>query len=303
MMLLTSCFNKVKDRRSKVESQRPWTFDLRLLTILLLLPTAVFSQAPEVTGMVLVPAGEFWMGRTHLSLPDELGWVERARMDDRPVHLVSIDSFYMDKYEVTNAGYTRFIEATGNRKPHHWIHGKYPEGKAEHPVYNVSWDEAAAYCKWVSQRLPTEAEWEWAARGGLDRKLYAWGDEHPRARGGRLGYQAAGAVERAVIGRVGTSIVGSFPPNGFGLYDMIGNVWEWVADWYAPNYYSISPDRNPPGPDSGNYRVIRGGGWPDADDRFLRVYYRNFTDSSARFNTIGFRCAKSVLSEGAKAPD
>ena len=130
----------------------------------------------EVSGMALVPDGEFWMGRFRMTLMDELGWREHDRRDDRPVHLVHLDGYHMDSYEVTNADYARFVAVTGHRKPYHWV-PEYPEGQGRLPFYNVSWDDADAFCRWAGKRLPTEAEWERSARGGMDKKLFPWGDE------------------------------------------------------------------------------------------------------------------------------
>lgn len=254
----------------------------------------------DVPGMVLIPAGEFWMGRTQLWLVDELGWNERDRLDDRPVHLVDLDAFYFDRYETGNEDYQRFVEATGHRKPFHWAGGKIPAGKERHPVYNISWDDADAYCKWAGKRLPTEAEWERAARGDLDRKLYPWGDQLtvPARESAPSGAASPQNVKAAHTGfPKGPVAVGAYPPNNFGLYDMTGNVWEWVNDRYGRDYYSVSPDRNPPGSANGVYRVFRGGGWSDSDERNLMVHYRNYTDASTRSPTIGVRCAKSTSTD------
>lgn len=260
--------------------------------------------------MAQIPAGEFWMGRVHMFLIDELGMYLRPRIDDLPSHLVHIDAFYIDKYEATNSDYKKFVEATSHRKPFHWKNGQMPEGKESYPVYNVSWDDADAYCKWAGKRLPTEAEWEKAARGGLDKAFYAWGDEFmPGAvrGGGRGGGEGEAAVpggsysnsqqggkKMAHYGMPNGAVkVGSFPPNGYGLYDMIGNVAEWMSDWYEKNYYVVSPDSNPKGPDSGMYRSIRGSSWSETDERSLGVHYRNYTTPSLRTNVLGFRCAKT----------
>src|SRR5437899_2908374 len=155
-----------------------------LLTILLLLlclagagASQDKSQPNPPEGMALVPAGEFWMGQTQIWLRDALEWTERARLDAQPAHVVVLDGFYIDKYEVTNESYSRCLETTGREKPWHWGGGKIPQGQEKWPVYNVSWTDAQAYCTWAGKRLPSEAEWEKAERGGLDRKLYPWGDE------------------------------------------------------------------------------------------------------------------------------
>jgi formylglycine-generating enzyme required for sulfatase activity len=293
-----------------------------LISFLLL---AVLQNVPA--DMVQIPAGEYWMGRTHMWLLDELSMNLTPRLDDQPVHRIYIDSFLMDKYEVTNERYVKFVEATGHRKPFHWIGGKVPAGKENLPVYNVSWDDAESYCKWAGKRLPTEAEWERAARGGVEFTMYPWGDElapggrrgpqivdgvvvdaepepggvtatppaanpAPRPAGGRGG--APGAAKRATYALpTGPTKVGSYEPNAFGLFDMTGNVWEWVNDWYNRTYYSVSPEKNPPGPESGMYKVIRGGSWSDGDDRVLGLNFRNFTDPELRTSSIGFRCTKT----------
>lgn len=235
------------------------------------------------------------MGRVHLTLVDELGWNERDRLDDRPAHIAYLDAFYIDTHETTNEEYARFIQATGRRGPFHWRGGKAPVGKERFPVYNVSWDDAEAYCKWSGKRLPTEAEWERAARGGMDKKIYPWGD---RFLAQRTAGSAGAAAENVKVAHTGfpngPTAVGSYPPNGFGLYDVVGNVWEWVSDRYERDYYSVSPERNPLGPEAGVYRVFRGGGWADTDERNLTVHYRNYTEASMRASTIGVRCAKSA---------
>jgi len=235
------------------------------------------------------------MGRMNLWMPDELSWVERDRLDDRPVHLVGVDAFYMDKFEVTNEAYARFIEATKRPAPHHWRGGKPSEPQLKMPVYNVNYEEAEDYCKWAGKRLPTEAEWERAARGNREKTLYPWGDElAARGRGAAPAGQAStGPQKPAHYGFPnGPATVGSYPPNGFGLHDMVGNVWEWVADWYERNYYSRSPEENPQGPATGVYRVVRGSSWSDNDERMLGVHYRNYVEPDVRTPTIGFRCAK-----------
>ena len=260
--------------------------------------TASMAQSPpaEVPGMALIPEGEFWMGRTHMFLFDELNWTLAPRLDDQPAHIVTLDAFHMDQYEVTNKDYAGFVEATGGSKPWHWG-GKLLAEKEKLPVYNVSWTDAQAYCQWAGKRLPTEAEWEKAARGGLDRKLYEWGNELPK--GGRYGGGEGKNKPRAHFGRPdGPAPVGSYPANGYGLYDMSGNVSEWVGDWYDRYYYVWSPLKNPQGPDTGMYRLARGVAWSYAEDvpkqSVMGAHFRNYTDPSQLSNVLGFRCTKSA---------
>jgi formylglycine-generating enzyme required for sulfatase activity len=223
----------------------------------------------------------------------------RPRLDDQPVHLVYLDSYWIDAFEVTNEKYLKFAEEARRKKPFHWIGGKIPAGKEKFPVYNVTWDDATAYCGSVGKRLPTEAEWERAARGGMEKTMYPWGAELRAAV-----RRGVSATEADIPGQVdgkkarfgypnGPTGVGSYASNGFGLYDVTGNVWEWVNDWYQLDYYSLSPDKNPSGPKTGRYRVIRGGGWSDNDERILAVHFRNFTNQDLPSATVGFRCARS----------
>ena len=230
----------------------------------------------EITGndgapMMLVPAGEFMMGS------DEYG-------NEKPLHRVYLDAFYMDKYEVTTSRYVRFLEATGREQPFAWkemtlaSHG-------DRPVTGVDWYDADDYCRWVGKRLPSEAEWEKAARGTVGR-TYPWGDEEPTSRHANFnkccewkGYEtltAAGSLEAGM--------------SQYGIYDMAGNVWEWVADWYEKSYYQGSPDRNPKGPPEGVMKVIRGGAW-DSSALFLRSAFRLSYDPPHKHFNFGFRCA------------
>jgi iron(II)-dependent oxidoreductase len=239
---------------------------------------ALFAQSPRTSpGMAAIPAGEFWMGRTHTATVEQAIILERDRRDDQPAHKIHVDAFYLDTHEVTNADYQRFVDATGGAKPWYWPGGKVAKGEERFPVSNVTWAEADAYCRWAGKRLPSEAEWERAARGGLDRKRYPWGDE--------------GARDRAHTSSAnGPTAVASFPPNAFGLYDMAGNVWEWTSDWYERDYYAVSPERNPSGPSKGSYKVIRGGGWTEGAQLNS---FRNYADPEMRTLIVGFRCARS----------
>ena len=258
----------------------------------------VAAQDGEASGMVLVPEGKFWMARIHNFFHDSINVVPRAKMDDKPANNVFLDAFYMDAYEVTNADYSRFIQATGVRAPWHWPHGEIPVDDERLPVANVNWFEAAAYCQWAGKRLPTEAEWEKAVRGGLDRSRYSWGDDDiiPTERGLilQLAIRSNSTPAPAVLGHHKPKVGGTYPPNGYGLYDMIGNVAEWTHDWFSPDYYVFMPKENPQGPETGQYKSIRGHGWSQsANGPHLVNSFRDFSDPETRMPTIGFRCAQS----------
>jgi formylglycine-generating enzyme required for sulfatase activity len=246
---------------------------------------------PSVPGTpaahVPIPAGEFWMGRSRLWLMDEIGWQVRERFDDRPVHRVRLDAFTMDAWEVTNGEYAQFVAAPASKvePPFHWGGRTPPADKARLPVYNVTWYDAAKYCAAQGGRLPTEAEWEYAARGGVADRDYPWGNDY--ADTAAVGPPVARARSGA---STGPKPVGSYAPNAFSLFDMSGNVWEWTADWYDLMYYAESPVQSPTGPASGRYKVIRGGSWADTETRLGTVYYRNFTAPDTAQPTIAFRC-------------
>jgi iron(II)-dependent oxidoreductase len=223
---------------------------------------------------VRIPAGSFEMGRNRTTSDDKTNMRPHVLLDDRPVHKVTLSAFDLDKHEVTNGQYRAFVEKTGHRKPYHWI-GK---ESADLPVYNVSWDDANAYCTWVGGRLPTEAEWEYAARAGLAGKDFPWGDQ--------------GDAKRARFNvTTGPGPVARYPPNAFGLYDMAGNVSEWTADWFDGAYYQKSPELDPKGPETGDYKVIRGGAWSDSGRR-VTVFFRNWVRRDQRTPNLGFRCAR-----------
>ena len=240
-------------------------------------------HSEDGTEMVLIPAGEFQMG-------DAFG--ENENRDELPVHTVYMDAFYMDIYEVTNAQYGKFMDATGHRAPTYWddpdLNGP------DQPVVGVNWHDTVAYAEWAGKRLPKEAEWEKAARGGLEGKNYPWGNEIASA--GDTFLANYGPGDYGADGYGPTAPVGSFPPNGYGLYDMAGNVWEWCADWYDGSYYSRSPYSNPQGPDSGTARVLRGGCWGNPYYG-LRVAFR-IGDGPTRTNWdgYGFRCVARDIS-------
>lgn len=239
------------------------------------------AEAAKPDGMALIPAGEFTMGRTKTTSDDETGMRPLILRDDRPAHTVRLDAFYMDRHEVTHAAYARFVEETGRRPPYHWLDGKMPPERAKHPVYNVDWHDAAAYCDWAGKRLPTEAEWERAARGGLEGADYPWGDEKAASTKARFGTPD------------GPGPAGQHSPNAFGLHDMAGGVSEWCSDWFERDYYAKSPAENPQGPAEGMYKIVRGGAWSDGPAR-ITVFFRNWVRPNQRTPNLGFRCVRGA---------
>jgi len=183
---------------------------------------------------------------------------ESGQDNEKPVHRVRTDQFMLAACQVTNIEFELFVRSTGSAAPRFWSDANL--NSPDQPVVGVSWDEATRYCVWLSAatgrhfRLPTEAEWERAARGGREGALYPWGDAPPQS---RLDY----AERCAGDWRTGPEPVGRGQANGFGLFNMCDNVHEWCSDWYSPTYYEISPERNPRGPDLGERRASRGGSW------------------------------------------
>ncbi|HEX8423866.1 MAG TPA: formylglycine-generating enzyme family protein [Pyrinomonadaceae bacterium] len=268
--------------------------------------------APAPAGMVLIEGGTFRMG-SDAEMPDE-----------SPAHQVSVNSFWMDRDEVTVGEFARFVEATGytteaeqfgwsgvfdiesgewrRSDGANWRRPEGPEAAAaatDEPVTQVSYADASAYALWAGKRLPTEAEWEYAARGGLQGKRYAWGDEL-RPQGGPAANWWQGKFPERNTGEDGFAArapVGSFAPNNYGLRDVGGNVWEWCADWYAAGYYAAhAPKENPRGPDAGTERVIRGGSWMCSENYCTnyRVAARGHTAPDSGLNNLGFRCARDL---------
>ncbi len=231
--------------------------------------------------MVYIPAGNIMMG-------------SKYQKDEQPIHRVYVDGFYIDKYEVTVAEYREFCRATRRVMP------KQPYWNDDnHPVVKVSWNNANAYARWKKKRLPTEAEWEYAARSGRKGYFYSWGNKAPgRRKGGNIADEALRSEKKFwriwknyYDGFVYTSPRGSFYSNDFGLFDMTGNVWEWCSDWYVADYYKTSLQKNPKGPDKGTHKVLRGGSWNFSPRDILatrRMHYRR----DVELDYIGFRCAK-----------
>ena len=322
----------------------------RQCCVLLLAIVSVSSAETQSTkpppGMVWIPGGEFWMGSDEPEFPDA-----------RPWHRVYVDGFWMDKTEVTNAQFEKFVKATGYitvaekaptkeefptappenlvagsvvfTPPDHrvplddhlqwwsyvkganWRHPTGPgsdlKGKEENPVVHIAYEDALAYCKWAGKRLPTEAEFERAARGGLDRKSYVWGDEF-RPGGKWMANTFQGHFPDKNTGEdgfVATAPVGSFPSNGYGLFDMAGNVWEWCSDWYRPDYYQTLADhggvaRNPQGPsdsfdpsEPGTKKRVHKGGSFLCTDQYCTRYEpggRGKGEPDTGTNHLGFRC-------------
>ncbi|KPL78517.1 hypothetical protein ADN01_14670 [Levilinea saccharolytica] len=244
--------------------------------------------------MVYIPAGEFWMGSDKSTDP-------QARDDELPQHRVFLDAYWIDQTEVTNAMYARCV-ADGKCTPRAEIssytrYSYYGSSQFDnYPVLYVDWHQASAYCAWAGRRLPTEAEWEKAARG-TDKRIYPWGDEFSCSRGNFDdetlfdSYTVPGGPN--CDGYPDTAPVGSYPAGAspYGALDMAGNVWEWVADWYGDSYYQNSPAANPVGPEAGDYRVLRGGTWSGSAN-FLRAAsrYRYLPFNANALN--GFRCAR-----------
>jgi sulfatase modifying factor 1 len=240
--------------------------------------------------MVLIPAGTFLMGSNSEAVQQAADWCgcNRSRFEDELyIHEVYVSDFYIDKYEVTNGQFQIFADATGYQtdaekksEANTW-RTAFTAGKEQHPVVWMSWDDAYAYCKWAGKRLPTEAEWEKAARG-TDGRLWPWGSDWDNSR-----------LNMGQSGRKTTTPVGSFPQgtSPYGIMDMAGNVWEWVNDWYDAIYYQRGHDRDPVGPDGGQDRVLRGGSFNNAIQD-VRTTHRHKGGMAGYAPDHGFRCAK-----------
>lgn len=250
---------------------------------MVLAPLLLRAEQPrkerDSVAMIAIPAGPFLRGSTE----------QTGRDDERPQRTVHVDAFAIDSVEVTNARYLAFVEATGHRHPPNpFGEGTLTsaEGVEHLPVVQVNWHDAADYCQWAGKRLPTEAEWEKAARGG-DGRLYPWGNEAPTSE--RANYERQWDDGKA-LRVVGITPEGRSP---YGVLDMAGNAREWTQDWYAADYYKQGPDRNPRGPDKGVLKVIRGGSWgsPVTD---ITATARGRGGFALRTHGTGFRCARSV---------
>jgi formylglycine-generating enzyme required for sulfatase activity len=307
----------------------------------------------DLKGMVLIPGGTFVMGN------------EGSYADELPRHKVEMSSFYLDAHEVTNAQFAEFATTTGfvtraERDGHCWAYfsgetawqyaagtdWRHPQGptssikdKMNHPVVCVSWDDAVAYAEWDGKRLPTEAEWEYAARAGFSGHFIAntgsnnsdhshhlahalssaGSDQSPSSKShtGGAHHAASGSEATESIGEANvweghwpehnemsdghyyTAPVESFAPNAWEVYDVLGNVWEWTADWYDSTYYAVSPASDPIGPAAGQNRVARGGSWfcsPNYCGAYS-THYRGASPPDHAFNNVGFRCAKDILDD------
>jgi len=222
--------------------------------------------------MVRIPEGFFQMG------------CETGRDDEKPVHRVWVDAFELATHQVTNAEYGRFVAATSVAQPPQWNDANFNDPRM--PVVSVSWDEATAYCEWLSHatgkqyRLPTEAEWERAARGGVEGLLYPWGDAPPEF-----------VPDYAARWKNGPEPVGLYAPNAYGIYNLGDNVHEWCADWYDDGYYAHSPERNPQGLGSGSRRASRGGSWRH-HIKVTRTAARSSIPPEFQYADYGFRIAR-----------
>ena len=222
-----------------------------------------YEKAPA--DMVFLPGGTFAMGNN------------QGKPNEQPIHQVVLKPFYIDIHEVTVSHYATFLEETGHEQPAYWQ----PElDRPDDPVVGITWKDAFAYATWTGKRLPTEAEWEYAARGGTLNKIYPWGDEPDR--------------KYANFSSSGIAPVKRFEPNGYGIYDMIGNVWEWCSDWYSDDYYRVAPRNNPEGPFTGTHKVLRGGTWYSNEGQ-IRITNRYYSLPEIKSFHIGFRCVQPAL--------
>jgi formylglycine-generating enzyme len=261
-------------------------------------------MSDDLPEFAYIAAGPFSMGS------------EDGAPDERPAHVVKLRAYAIGLRPVTNAEYARFVRETNHpppavgdlplvvtsggedrellfrsaAEPYVWIGKDSPADRRDHPVTMVRWDDALAYCQWLSAtlgrivRLPTEAEWEKAARGGVEGQRYPWGDNIDLERANYRSDPPTRTIH-------GTTRVGTYAANGYGLFDVAGNVWEWVQDWYDAEYYASSPEVDPAGPDSGQFRIVRGGGWVSTEPKMLSCSYRHHVPTDTYSYAIGFRVA------------
>lgn len=268
---------------------------------------APVDSSHDISGMVKIPAGRFKMGLSSKQVTRILNMCMKVDKtctrwwfkDEMPRHTVYVDKYWIDIDEVTNQKYLEFVKATGHRpalddtcktkacrQGNLWKGKSFPKKIRNQPVTQVNWYDAVAYCKWRGKRLPTEAEWEKAARGPSG-NMYPWGNSAPP---GKATYR------RKWRGMATMTDVGKYA-NGasvYGVHDMAGNVWEWVADWYDMDYYKEKIRNNPKGPESGEFKVVRGGSWVNYADT-LHSAFRRWSRPEVRFNDTGFRCAKDPI--------
>jgi len=246
--------------------------------VLALPPCSLAENSPA--GMVLIPAGEFLMGSAEGA----------GKSDEHPQHKVYLDSFWIDPYEVTLGDFEQYLAAHPRQHPTilGWDDRKARLEMARRPIIGLTWKRCLNYCVWKGKRLPTEAEWERAARGS-EHRTYPWGEAPPDP--SRVNYNRCCFINRGeVLHEVGSLSSGKTPD---GIFDMAGNIAEWVFDWYDRHYYNVSPYKNPRGPETGKYRTVRGGAWNSIPD-YMRNARRYGDNDSKDFYGIGCRCAKSV---------
>lgn len=241
---------------------------------------AITINSSTSAPMAFIPAGEFAMGS------------DRGQNDEQPVHRVSVKAFYLETQEVTVWRYAEFLVSQKTDPPFKW--NEATSGSHQNkPVVGVNWYDARDYCRWVGRRLPTEAEWELAARG-TEGRMYPWGDTHPTRGHANAGHTKWHGYD--TLTNVGQFELGKTPN---GVYDLAGNLWEWVADWYDATYYQFSPRDNPSGPSAGPLRALRGGAWNN-DAKSIRSANRAGYAPDARRNDVGFRCAKDAPPSNAR---
>jgi len=232
------------------------------------------TAVPIEPTLVAIPKGWFLMGS------------DSGQDCERPIHRVWVDAFLLAATQVTNAEYERYLQATGSQAPALWRDPNF--NHPQQPVTGVSWFKAENYCRWLASqtgrayRLPTEAEWERAARGNLEQNNFPWGNEGPQS-----------LSDYATRWQIGPEPIGRYAPNAFGLYNICDNVHEWCSDWYDPNYYAISPGRNPRGPERGTRKASRGGSWRH-HVKVSRCSARSSIPPEFQYADYGFRLACGI---------